>query len=384
MSVSALTTYSEENLLRLAKRVNNPKRSYLLVNPLQGKHIPVPPSEAIDMMQHLGKTVREAHGGCPLVIGFSETATAIGAAVALEINNRCVYLQTTREQDDRVNKWVYFSEEHSHATEQKLCGDDLEGRITNSDYILLIDDEISTGKTILNIVKAIRKACPTAEDKEFVVASPINRVDRNVLLEFADQGITFVSLLKLDPEDYEDKVKNFPVHEAEAFSLDRNEDSGPEISAISAAIPPARRGIVIEEYVKACQTANEAILHKVNISKDEDVLILGTEEFMFPALQLGCQIQKLSAVRSVRFHATTRSPIGISTSKGYPIKNGIRIHSMYDKDRITYLYNLAHYDTVIVYSDSPNVVPEAVLDLQRGLKERHCSKVHFFYSGNHV
>ena len=51
--------YSECDLLRLAKRVNNTKRSYLLVNPLQGKHIPVDPEAALTMMQALGKTVKE-------------------------------------------------------------------------------------------------------------------------------------------------------------------------------------------------------------------------------------------------------------------------------------------------------------------------------------
>lgn len=378
------TAYNENTLFRLAKRVNNPKRSYLLVNPLQGKHMPAPPKEALAMMQRLGKAVREKHAGSPLVIGFSETATAIGAAVALEISSRCVYLQTTREQDENIVKWVYFSEEHSHATEQKLCGDDLEERIACSDYILLVDDEISTGKTILNIVAAIRKACPAAVGKVFVVASLINRVDKSMLSAFADQGITFEYLLHLSAEDYEEKVKDFEVREAREPQLLSCQGDKPVLSVLSTSIPTARCGIVIEEYAKACQAASKEILHKVNISKNEDVLILGTEEFMFPALQLGYRLEKLSAARSVRFHATTRSPIGISTASGYPIKNGIRIRSMYDKERITYLYDLSCYDTVIVFTDSPEFISEAINDIRRGLEEKHCSKVYFFYNGQHV
>ena len=46
--------------------------------------------------------------------------------------------------------------------------------------------------------------------------------------------------------------------------------------------------------------------------------------------------------------------------------------------------DLAAYDRVFVFTDAPAVIPEAVLDLQRGLKERHCPNVHFFYSGQHV
>ena len=136
--------YSEGDLLRLAKRVNNKKRSYLLVNPLQGKHIPVDPEAAMTMMQALGKTVKGNYEGRPLIIGFSETATAIGAAVAAEIGDQCFYTQTTREIDEDIQSWIYFSEEHSHATEQKLCADGLDQQISHSDYILLVDDEIST------------------------------------------------------------------------------------------------------------------------------------------------------------------------------------------------------------------------------------------------
>ena len=35
--------YTECELVRIAKRENNRKRNYLVVNPLQGKHIPVSP-----------------------------------------------------------------------------------------------------------------------------------------------------------------------------------------------------------------------------------------------------------------------------------------------------------------------------------------------------
>lgn len=378
------TVYSEADLLRLAKRVNNPKRSYLLVNPLQGKHMPVPPDKAIAMMRQLGRKIRETQAGIPLVIGFSETATAIGAAAALEISEHCLYIQTTRERDDSVREWVYFSEEHSHATEQKLCGDGLAERIADSDYILLVDDEISTGKTILNIVSAIRKTCPAAKEKAFVVASILNRVDPAALPAFAEQGISFVSLLRLASENYEEKVREIAVMEAESVLPACGGESEPDLRQLSVPVPPAHRGLPIGDYARACRTAGEEILRSIDIAEGEKLLVLGTEEFMFPALQLGCLLQERTGAQSVRFHATTRSPIGIGTESGYPIQNGIRLHSLYDRDRITYLYDLAAYDRVFVFTDAPAVIPEAVLDLQRGLKERHCPNVHFFYSGQYV
>lgn len=377
-------SYRKEELLRLAKRVNNPKRTYLLVNPLQGKHIPVSPGRALEMMCALGKAVKTAHGGRALVIGFAETATAIAASAAMEIGGDCVYLQTTREADETVDSWVYFSEEHSHATEQKLCGDGLDRRIRDCDYVLLVDDEISTGKTILNIVSAIRKACPAAEEKEFVVASILNRVDEKMLPVFAGQGISFIWLLRLAAEDYEEKVRPFSVREACPPPTGKQEESAPMITVLSASVIPAHRGAGIRDYVESCRAAAEEILRKTELTKEEDVLILGTEEFMFPALLLGRQLEESGVVRSVKFHATTRSPIGVGTEKDYPITNGVRLHSMYAAERVTYLYDLDRYDSVIVFSDSPETVFEAVRDLKRGLEEKQCGKLRFFYSRRHV
>ena len=89
--------YTADDVLRVARRHNNEKRSYLLVNPLQGKHMPVSPSLALDMMQALGAKVAKAVPHARLVIGFAETATAIGAVVAKSLADSCLYVQTTRE-----------------------------------------------------------------------------------------------------------------------------------------------------------------------------------------------------------------------------------------------------------------------------------------------
>ena len=75
-----MTVYTPENTLRIAKRFNNAKRTYLLVNPLQAKHIPVSPTASLEMMEALGRQLAEQYPAARLVIGFAETATAIGAA----------------------------------------------------------------------------------------------------------------------------------------------------------------------------------------------------------------------------------------------------------------------------------------------------------------
>ena len=74
--------YKEEDLVRIAKRENNTKRKYLVVNRLQGKHIPVSPKNAFEMFDALAELVKEAYSGEQLLlVGFAETATAIGGGV---------------------------------------------------------------------------------------------------------------------------------------------------------------------------------------------------------------------------------------------------------------------------------------------------------------
>ena len=71
--------YAEQDVLQLGKRIHNTKRSYLLVNPLQAKHIPVSPTKTYEMSQALGKLLYQTAPDARMVIGFAETATAIAA-----------------------------------------------------------------------------------------------------------------------------------------------------------------------------------------------------------------------------------------------------------------------------------------------------------------
>lgn len=139
--------YIERDFVRIAKRENNAKRSFLIVNPLQGKHIPVSPSQAISIFSDIAKLIyKEYKNEKLLIIGFAETATAIGSQIAIDL--KCDYIQTTREILNDA-QYLFFSEEHSHATEQKLVRNGLDSKIDSYQRIVFVDDEISTGKTIL-------------------------------------------------------------------------------------------------------------------------------------------------------------------------------------------------------------------------------------------
>lgn len=72
-----------ETIIAAAKRENNSRRSFVLVNRLQGKHVPASPLQAMEMFRQLADALKQRYPSEPcLAIGFAETATAIGLAVA--------------------------------------------------------------------------------------------------------------------------------------------------------------------------------------------------------------------------------------------------------------------------------------------------------------
>ena len=346
---SYTTSYTKETTLRVAKRYRNAKRAYLLVNPLQAKHMPVSPTEALTMMWTLGEGLRQEFPGARLVLGFAETATALGAAVASRLGPDCAFLTTTREAGEGPG-WVRFLEEHSHAAEQKLWGGDLDALLQETDTVLFVDDEISTGKTLRNMVAQLTRRWPAVGVKTLVAASLLNRVTPEQEEALADAGITCRCLVRLPQEDHTAQVADWTVTEAPP-AVPRNLSFRQEMLPGEGLLDP-RKTLRIGAYDSSCQAVAEAMLsHTLGpVETLGKTLVLGTEECMYPALRLGEKLERLGA--EVCCHATTRSPIGLCDAPGYPIRSGWKLPSFYEEERTTYVYNLKEYDTVIVLSDT--------------------------------
>lgn len=346
---SYTTSYTKETTLRVAKRYRNAKRAYLLVNPLQAKHMPVSPTEALTMMRTLGAGLQQEFPGARLVLGFAETATALGAAVASRLGPDCAFLTTTREAGEGSG-WVRFLEEHSHAAEQKLWGGDLDALLQETDTVLFVDDEISTGKTLRNMVAQLTRRWPALGEKTLVAASLLNRVTPEQEEALADAGITCRCLVRLPQEDHTAQVADWTVTEAPP-AVPQNLSFRQEILPGEGLLDP-RKTLRIGAYDSSCQAVAEAMLsHTLGpVETLGKTLVLGTEECMYPALRLGERLERLGA--EVCCHATTRSPIGLCDAPGYPIRSGWKLPSFYEEERTTYVYNLREYDTVIVVSDT--------------------------------
>lgn len=379
-----MNTYTADNILRIAKRFNNQKRTYLLVNPLQAKHIPVSPKASLGMMKTLGDMLANKYPDTKLVIGFAETATAIGAVVAESFSSKCVYIHTTRENVSGVVQWVQFMEEHSHATEQSLVGDNLSAWISATDSVVFVDDEISTGKTLTNMIEQLKYKYPQLKSKKIVAASLLNRVSEEDERKLITAGIVCEYLLKLPQTDYSSAVKDIAICEAPVAVPAKIETNYQALFCKNFDNP--RKGVQIGRYKHGCEEMAETFLaqfvHK--IKHGSSILVLGTEECMYPALRLGAVLEDMGQNYHVRCHATTRSPIGVCTEENYPITSGYKLNSFYDINRPTYIYNLCEYDTVVVVTDTFVKEFTALESLVGALPNKKAVQLFYIQGGKNV
>lgn len=336
---------SEKELVRIAKRENNSKRGYLIVNPLQGKHVPVSPGAAFALFDRLAAVVESAYPGETLLLaGFAETATAIGAYLAVRLSS--LYIQTTREVVDGA-EYLYFTESHSHATEQKLVRDELDEMIGRAGRIIFVEDEVTTGNTILGIMDLMEKRYPGRT--AFSVASLLNGMDDTALARYRERGTGLHYLVKTSHQGYERQAEQVPEN-GRYFEKNVSRPSVRVQTAVLAGCPDARRCLSGPRYLEACEALWEKVRLRNDFSGAGSVLVLGTEEFMFPAMYIAEKIEKSG--RNVRCHATTRSPIAVSCLEGYPLFARYALESLYEDGRKTYIYNLKKYDCVLIFTDA--------------------------------
>lgn len=340
--------YATSGLVRLAKRDGNAKRSFLLVNPLQAKHVPVSPSSAWDMMSALADSMRLDESELAF-LAFAETATAIGAVVAYCANPDSFFIHSTRAAAVPGSSYLDFEEEHSHAAKHRIMADNLMSVIPNIDKLIFVDDEYSTGKTLLNVWAALNSACDCSRIR-FHAISIVNRMTRENSGKLVENGIDVGQLLKLPATDLTNIVE--AIDGISALPVRANCFVEPMVVDCRNSIDDPRKGLRIGNYYhQAMQLAEDLVCYaQERFERGSSLATIGTEECMFPALVVGKELEK--AGYDVVCHSSTRSPISISSAEGYPITCGYAFESPYEAGRKTFIYNVRDLDAAFVISDA--------------------------------
>ncbi len=363
--------YSVEQLVRVAGRENNKIRPYLYVDPLQGKHIPVRPSESVKLFRTLAEMVENEYPGeRVLVIGFAETATAIGAGIAAYAENVRYCIHTTREKYDDA-EYLYFTESHSHAAEQSLIINGFESIIGSTDRIIFAEDEVTTGNTICKLIDVLCRHFRRFRLR-FGIVSILNSMTDERISELSAKGIKCLYAAKIPFEYNTDVISKYTYCEPH----DKSSQDSADMSVSLSGYMNLRYLTEKHAYVRACQELADRLYEETSSEENgKRILVLGTEEFMFPAMMYAKFLSDRRKCSEVYFHATTRSPIMVSRDEGYPLYSRYKINSMYETGRTTFVYDLSDYDTAVIVTDAGVGKSSGEYELAAALRDAGCKKI---------
>ncbi|MEE1738571.1 phosphoribosyltransferase [Streptomyces sp. BE147] len=412
-------------MLGLALR-RNPKRAHLLVSNVLGKHVPQRPSVVYGAGVELGERVRallgDAEAGRAVVLGYAETATGLGHAVADGLG-AAPYLHSTRRPVAGVARAGGFEESHSHATSHLLLPEDgtllaAPGAGGAPAPLVLVDDEFSTGNTVLNTIRMLHELYPRERYVVVALVDMRSPEDHDRLTAFAAEIGARVDLVARNsgtvglPDgvlargqalvaEQEAAEAAGTVMEAEAASASGSaaaagsaagsasgSASGSAPASASASAPatdpvapaPAPCTRIALDWPTGVPDggrhgftpAHRALLEPAlpgmaagiadALGDARRVLVLGFEELMYAPLRLGTALEALTDAE-VRYSTTTRSPVLAVDDPGYAIRSRL-VFPAHDNpadgpgDRYAYNVAGAGFDAVVAVVDSTADTPE--------------------------
>ena len=296
----------------------NDKRTFSFINRVLGKHFPVRPSIAREVFDELAYECNSYYD--TLVVGMAEMAVGFGGCIADSLKKvkqeGAVYYQHTTRQSATKPIWFGLSEVHSHATDHlyyapsALLVDDIVG----CQHLVLVDDEITTGKTMLALTKSLLQRIGSV--KLITVVSLANWMPRSARSEFEGLGPTvhFFSLLDGEFEFLAD-----PRYVAQ---LPRCVDY--MLSDTPCSFDAGRAGVEIPISVSKQDLAA--------FEGSDPLVVMGMSENTFQPFMVAESLEKSG--REVLFHSTTRSPLAlgdaIKSKRSFSVGNG-RLHFVYNE-----------------------------------------------------
>lgn len=384
---------SAESLFSMALRVNK-KRQFLFVSKLIAKHLAVHPSLALGTGTLLASLLMDNASLAPhpqakelarmigtgvpcrktsiesldytavlpkktVFIGMAETATGLGHAVFHHFDN-AAFVHTTREEIIGQNPSFVFEEEHSHATSHKVYAPP--GMLQEAETIVLVDDEISTGNTLVNLICALDDQFPGKNYKALSILDWRNAGQKQKLAQLALDRKIEIDVLALMDGQFDLRHSESP-DEAVLEVLDGKGEAVPnklaEIESLSYRSQTGqyyltytgRFGLTSGEHAEiggwAENTAKSA-------GSSEKPLVIGIGENMYLPLRFALALEGDPLVQT-----TTRSPIFASDTENYPIKEKQKF-SLPDASGVDqFIYNINRLDIDKIYLLAESVVDES-------------------------
>ena len=371
-NVEKSDSYQLEDLLGFAQRIN-PKRAFLFVSKVLGRHIPVAPSIMRHVFTDLASLVPDDLPEPILVIGMAETAVGLSAGVHQALQTRypnALLLNSTRHaqhNDAKGNSHTLlttFSEDHSHASQHLIyqsADKATQVQLLASKTLIMVDDEASTGNTCVNVVTALRNAgldqlqqvhlttlvdwsLNQQQDSGDVASDQIAKRLPNI--KFQRHHLLSGAWTWTDAPNPEPiKMPSVDTTEAGSHMLGDTGNWGrfPTLDSTNG----------FDNYLLRFQTAFSVFNKQVQFEREQfekghfdkeqlpqRILVLGSNEFVWLPFLLAEWLETQTQNSTVNFSALTRSPIAL----GGAIKTMLSFSDNYGLGMTNFAYNVEPSD----------------------------------------
>ncbi|MGP4864341.1 phosphoribosyltransferase domain-containing protein [Psychrobacter sp. T6-5] len=367
-------SYQLEDLLGFAQRIN-PKRAFLFVSKVLGRHIPVAPSTMRNAFTDLADLVPSDLPEPILVIGMAETAVGLSAGVHQALQTRypqALLLNSTRhaQHDDGADSLLTtFCEDHSHASQHLIYqSTDIatQAQLLASKTLIMVDDEASTGNTCVNVVTALRDAGLTQLEQVHLTtlvdwsldqentsqqtdgAQPARMADRLTGIEFHRHHLLSGAWQWTDapnPEPITMPSVDTTAAGSQALGFTGNWGRFPTLNSTDG----------FNNYLSNFQAAFAGFYNQDSFDITQlpkKILILGSNEFVWLPfllaewLETTSQNLKADTDAMVKFSALTRSPIAL----GGAITTMLSFHDNYGLGMTNFAYNVdqTEWDLIVL------------------------------------
>ncbi|QEW06405.1 phosphoribosyltransferase domain-containing protein [Nitrincola iocasae] len=351
-----------DELFQIAER-ENPKRAFLFVSTLLGRHIPASPSLHRTALNALAdRAIPHLGSGSVLVMSYAETAVGLGLGVFDALCRNCPelsigFLPTTRFSPDGVVPWINAREDHSHAVEHMILPP-RKGVLPETDEatLVLVDDETTTGNTFKGLAQEL-----------YLSGVAFNRVVLVTLTDWSDnQSIAAVGAA----------LPNASVSAVSLLSgrYTWTPSSGTTPHPLPPGCPPVcpfwspnldvpfgvpRSGLNSEDFARDIQAWSEYVDVEILplLAPAARVLVIGTGEHVWYPF-LAAEIISEQG-HETRFISTTRSPV----LPGTVIQKQISFPDHYGLGITMYLNNVDpdRWDEIILFTETDlGGIPEAL------------------------
>lgn len=321
---------------------HNAKRGFLVVSKVLGRHMPARPremQEAVDALTARLLAQVEDIPGPVIFIGLAETAVCLGQSVhdafgRLSGRGDTLFLHTTRQKID-ATVIATFAEPHSHAAMHLIYAPGCETHrnlMTEARSLVLIDDEVSTGVTLVNLAEAMRPHLPHLQ--KICTATLADWSNAADYASTMSVPATAVSLLS-GTIAWRANAEAHPVA-----------PTGVSVAALGRMSSHVNFGRL------SVQSRPEGISELASALSPADgdrFLIVGTGEFTWPPFLLAQALEQ--AGHDVQMQATSRSPVQI----GGAIGCSLTFKDNYETGVPNFLYNVRREDDrrVIICHETP-------------------------------